>query len=93
MPSKVGTKGQVVIEKGIRDELGIEPGSLAIQRIVDGHVEIHFVKASTRSSLKGRLRPFISEEIIARTSKMNWSEIEEEAWRTWVAERYGSNQD
>ena len=26
MPNKVGAKGQVVIEKEIRDELGVEPG-------------------------------------------------------------------
>jgi AbrB family looped-hinge helix DNA binding protein len=32
MATKVGAKGQVVIEKAIRDSLGIEPGSLAIQR-------------------------------------------------------------
>jgi len=93
MPSKVGTKGQVVIEKGIRDKLGIEPGALAIQRIVDGHVEIHFVKVTPRGSLRGRLRPFISDEVIARTSQMDWREIEDEAWRTWVAERYGRNEE
>lgn len=26
MANKVGTKGQIVIEKAIRDELGVEPG-------------------------------------------------------------------
>ena len=32
---KVGSKGQVVIAKEIRDELGIQPGWLALQRVVD----------------------------------------------------------
>ncbi len=92
MTSKVGTKGQIVIEKAIRDELGIEPGAVAIQRVVDGHVEIYFVPAAARGSLKGRLRPLISDEVIARTSQMDWHDIEEEAWREGIRDRYGRKQ-
>jgi len=43
LANKVGEKGQVVIDKTIRDRLGIGPGWLAIQRLVDNHVEIYFV--------------------------------------------------
>ena len=43
MTSLVGRKGQVVIAKEIRDRLGIEPGWVAVQRMVEGHVEIHFL--------------------------------------------------
>lgn len=42
-----------------------------------------------RGSLKGRLRPLISDEVIARASQMEWHEIEEEAWRLEVMRRYG----
>ena len=55
MASVVGSKGQVVIEKEIRDRLGVEHGWLAVQILVDGHVEIHFVPPRHRRSLKGLL--------------------------------------
>ena len=86
---KVGAKGQVVIEKEIRDRLGIEPGSLAIQRVVDGHVEIYFVPPPHRRSLRGALRPYIDPAILERTSRMEWHEIREDAWRRATAERWG----
>ena len=36
MSTLVGTKGQVTIEKAIRDALGVQPGWRAIQRLEDG---------------------------------------------------------
>ncbi len=81
MPNKVGAKGQIVIEKEIRDQLGVEPGSVAIQRIVDGHVEIHFLPPPHNRSLYGSLRPYIRDDILAKTAHMDWQEIREEAWR------------
>ncbi|MBI3970957.1 MAG: AbrB/MazE/SpoVT family DNA-binding domain-containing protein [Chloroflexi bacterium] len=59
MKRKVGPKGQVVVEKETRDRLGIEPGSIAVQRAVDDHVETHFlppVRLHSRS-LRGILKP------------------------------------
>ncbi len=44
---KVGPKGQVVISKEIRDRLGIVPGSIALERVVDGHVESSCRPATT----------------------------------------------
>ena len=60
MPTKVGTKGQVVIEQAIREELGIKPGMLAIQQVVDGSVQIAFVEIGHNRSLAGAARPFIT---------------------------------
>ena len=57
LANKVGEKGQVVIDKAIRDRLGIGPGWLAIQRIVDNHVEIYFVTPEHNRSLAGSLAP------------------------------------
>ena len=51
----VGPKGQVVIAKEIRDRLGVEPGWLALQRVVGDHVEVHFLPPEHRKSLKGSL--------------------------------------
>ena len=38
----VGPKGQVVVEKEIRDRLGIAPGWRALQSLVGDHVETRF---------------------------------------------------
>jgi len=55
MAHVVGPKGQVVIEKEIRDRLGIGPGWLALQVLVDDHVEIRFVPPEHDRSLAGIL--------------------------------------
>jgi hypothetical protein len=52
-------KGQVVIDRDIRERLGVRPGMLAIQQVVGDHVEIRFVPGSHRRSLAGAARPFI----------------------------------
>ena len=42
----------MVINKEIRKKLGIEPGWLALQRIVDDHVEIYFLPPEHNRSLR-----------------------------------------
>jgi len=59
MRNKVGLKGQVVIEKAIRDRLGIEPGWRTVRFFVDGYVEIHFIPPDHNRSLAGCLAPYI----------------------------------
>ncbi|HCP24030.1 MAG: AbrB/MazE/SpoVT family DNA-binding domain-containing protein [SAR202 cluster bacterium] len=59
MPNLVGTKGQVVINKEIRDQLGIGPGWMALQRFAGDHVEIYFVAPEHEDSLAGSLAPHI----------------------------------
>ena len=56
MASSVGERGQITIEKAIREELGVYAGDLAVQRIEDGKVVIEFVPAPHRRSLAGVLR-------------------------------------
>ncbi len=87
MSTKVGPKGQVVIEKEIRDELGIGPGWIALQRVVDGRVEITFIPPEHNRSLKGILAPYIKGSI-APTPEA-WAEAREQAWADHVKERYG----
>ena len=72
----VGPKGQVVIEKEIRERLGVEPGWLTVQRAVDGHVEIYFVPPPHNRSLKGVLAPYISRQVPVDS----WAEAKEAAW-------------
>ena len=84
MANKVGTKGQVVIDKEIRDRLGIGPGWMALQRIVDDHVEIYFVEPEHNRSLLGSLKKFVDPEVV---SGLSWDEIRELAWSRAVMER------
>jgi bifunctional DNA-binding transcriptional regulator/antitoxin component of YhaV-PrlF toxin-antitoxin module len=59
LANSVGPKGQVVIEKAIRDRLGVEPGWQAVQLLVDNHVEIYFIPPPHNRSLLGAAKPFI----------------------------------
>jgi AbrB family looped-hinge helix DNA binding protein len=56
MASTVGERGQITIEKAIREELGVDAGDQAVQRVENGRVVIEFVPAPHRRSLAGALR-------------------------------------
>jgi hypothetical protein len=60
--NRVWTTGHVVIEKPIRDAFGIDPGWLTTQRIVNGHVEVHFHPPEHEEVLPGELPPSESEQ-------------------------------
>ncbi|MBI4197965.1 MAG: AbrB/MazE/SpoVT family DNA-binding domain-containing protein [Chloroflexi bacterium] len=87
MSTKVGPKGQVVIEKEIRDKLGIGPGWLALQREVDGRVEITFIPPEHNRSLKGILSPYIKGTIPPGDEA--WAKAREEAWEARAKEKFG----
>jgi len=53
MTHRVGAKGQVVIPKELRDELGIEPGDEVSFWRHDDHVA---VRPAGRAELRGRFR-------------------------------------
>jgi bifunctional DNA-binding transcriptional regulator/antitoxin component of YhaV-PrlF toxin-antitoxin module len=55
--SKVGAKGNIVIDKAVRDLLGIRPGWEAVQFAREGHLEIHFLPPPTPGMSAGILRP------------------------------------
>lgn len=78
----VGEKGQVVIEKPIRDALGIEPGFVAVQSVVDDHVEIRFYPPEHRRSLRGRLARFATRSV----PEEEWAQAREQAWAASVRE-------
>jgi AbrB family looped-hinge helix DNA binding protein len=72
----VGTKGQVVLAKEIREKLGVEPGWLTVQRLVDGHVELYFVPPEHERSLKGILAPHSTRHV----PPGEWDRVREAAW-------------
>lgn len=85
MSSIVGTKGQVVIEKAIRDALCLKPGYIAVQRLAGDRVEITFVEPEHDRSLRG----ILSAAALQRVPVEAWLEAREEAWREAVADQIG----
>lgn len=85
MAHVVGTKGQVVIEKELRDRLGIGPGWVALQRLVDGHVELTFLPPEHRESLKGSLAAYIKTSV----PPQDWQRARERAWHEAATVREG----
>lgn len=86
MATRVGAKGQVVIDQPIREQLGVMPGMLAVQTVVDDSVVIRFFPAAHEHSLAGALRPHVK----------HWPRDDEErqrleaaAWEEDVVDRYG----
>jgi bifunctional DNA-binding transcriptional regulator/antitoxin component of YhaV-PrlF toxin-antitoxin module len=76
MPSKVGERGQITVEKAIREELGVYAGDQAVQWVEDGHLVVTFVPASHRRSLFGVL----ANEITRRPQhEQDWAALIAEA--------------
>lgn len=71
MSSKVGTKGQVVIEKSIRDQLGILPGYKTMQFVQDDTLVLRFIAPEHNQSLRGAAKSLRSS---ATPPKTNWDE-------------------
>lgn len=88
MPHIVGPKGQVVIAKEIRDRLGVEPGWLALQRLVDDHVEIYFLPPEHRKSLKASLASHIKGHL---ASGREWARARDKAWHKAAVDRVDSS--
>lgn len=83
----VGPKGQVVIEKDIREKLGVGPGWLAIQQLVGDHVEIYFIPPEHERSLAGILTPYTDVRIPDEDALR---EARERTWEARAHERMSS---
>lgn len=42
--TSVGERGQITIERAIRERLGIKPRDIAVQRVEDGRLVVEFVR-------------------------------------------------
>ena len=87
MASVVGTKGQVVIDKAIRDLLGIVPGWRAYQTVEEGCVKIYFRPPPHSRSLLGILGEHLTPDAAERLTRMSWADMEDEAWKGILEDR------
>lgn len=76
MSSVLGAKGQLVIEKPIREALGLGPGHLSVQRLVEDHVEIRFFPPEHDRSLRGVLAPLVHRKLPPE----RWEEVRAAGW-------------
>jgi AbrB family looped-hinge helix DNA binding protein len=76
--SRVGERGQITIEKAIREELGIYTGDEAVQRVEDGRIVIEVVPGRHRRSLAGSLGP----KVTSRPADESWDAPRRAAWET-----------
>jgi bifunctional DNA-binding transcriptional regulator/antitoxin component of YhaV-PrlF toxin-antitoxin module len=76
MSNLVGEKGQVVIQKPLREALGIQPGFVTVQTLVNDHVEIRFYPPEHTRSLRGALKKYATR--ILSTGELR--EAREKAW-------------
>ena len=80
MASQVSARGQITIDKTARQALAVKPCMVAVQIVVDGHLEVYFIPARHRDSLFGVLPP--REPVTAD----DWGEIRERAARSIAAD-------
>ncbi len=78
MASTVGERGQVTIEKAIREELGVYGGDIAVQRLEGRRVIIEFVPAPHRRSLAGVLR----DKVRRKPADESWPALRDAAAST-----------
>ena len=85
MTSRVGERGQITIEKAIREELGIYAGDETVQRVEDGRIVIEVIPGRHRRSMAGSLR-----DKLGRTpADEAWGAIRDAAWATPDPDRAG----
>jgi AbrB family looped-hinge helix DNA binding protein len=75
--SKVGERGQITIDKAIREELGIRAGDEAIQRLEDGRIVVEVVPGRHRRSHFG-----IPGPDAGRPADESRDAIRDAAWET-----------
>jgi AbrB family looped-hinge helix DNA binding protein len=78
MSSRVGERGQITIEKAIREDLGIYAGDETIQRVEDGRIVIEVVPGRHRRSLAGSLRT----KVTRTPADEEWAALRAAAWET-----------
>ena len=84
MVSRVGERGQITIEKAIREELDIYAGDETVQRIEDGRIVIEVVPGRHRRSMAGALR----DKVGRLPPDESWDALRRDAWETPDPDRH-----
>jgi bifunctional DNA-binding transcriptional regulator/antitoxin component of YhaV-PrlF toxin-antitoxin module len=79
MASVIGVRGQVTLEKELREELGIGPGWRVAQRRVGDRIELRFLPPRHQRSLRGVLADphgpsFPTEAALNAAKEQAWAE-------------------
>ncbi len=80
MASRVSSRGQITLDAAARRALTVQAGMVAVQLVVDDHLEVYFVPAPHRRSLFGILPPQTP------VTEDDWEAIEEGAAASIAAE-------
>lgn len=83
MANVVGERFQITIDKAVREELGIKPGDLAVERVEDGRLVIDFLPRPHNESMLGILKRHGDRPIEPIT---DWRVVKERAWGMRAAE-------
>lgn len=78
MSSRVGERGQITVEKAIREELAVYAGDQAVQWVEGGRLVVEFVPAPHRRSLAGAL----ASKVTRRPADEEWAAVREAARAT-----------
>lgn len=69
--TRIGPKGQMVIEKELREKLGIGPGWYAVQELSGDRLVVRFEPPLHDRSLAGVLRQYAKETELPDDQQMN----------------------
>jgi AbrB family looped-hinge helix DNA binding protein len=83
MPNVVGERFQITIDKKIREELGIQPGDRAVERVENGRLVIDFAPRPHNESMLGILKKYGTGPIEPIT---DWQGFFDRAWLARGAE-------
>ena len=78
MTTRVGERGQITIQKAIREELAIYAGDETVQRVEDGRIVIEVIPGRHRRSLAGTLR----DKTGTTPSDESWEALRKATWET-----------
>ena len=81
--AQVSARGQITIDREARRALAVEPGMVAVQYVVDDHLEVYFVPAPHRRSLFGALAKPAGPDSAAVA---DWASLEQRATRSIAEE-------